>query len=73
MLTNTEKEVLKQIVCGKTNSEISKNLYMSVSTVKTHVSSILYKLNAKNRVLAAVKGYILLNEQEKEKKQEIKK
>ena len=67
MLTNTEKEVLKQIVCGKTNSEISKNLYMSVSTVKTHVSSILYKLNAKNRVLAAVKGYILLNEQEKEK------
>ena len=43
MLTSTEKEVLKQIVCGKTNSEISKNLYMSVSTVKTHVSSILYK------------------------------
>lgn len=68
MLTSTEKEVLKQIVCGKTNSKIAKELYMSVSTVKTHVSSILYKLNAKNRVHAAVKGYILLNEQEKEKK-----
>lgn len=71
MLTSTEKEVLKQIIYGKTNSEIAKELYMSVSTVKTHVSSILYKLNAKNRVLAAVKGYILLNEQE-EKKEEIK-
>ncbi len=72
MLTSTEKEVLKQIVCGKTNSKIAEELYMSVSTVKTHVSSILYKLNAKNRVLVAVKGYILLNEQEEEKKKEIK-
>lgn len=66
MLTNTEKEVLKQIICGKTNSKIAEELYISLSTVKTHVSSILYKLNAKNRVLAAVKGYILLNEQEKQ-------
>ncbi len=72
MLTSTEKEVLKQIVYGKTNSKIAEELYMSLSTVKTHVSSILYKLNAKNRVLAAVKGYILLNEQEEEKKEEIK-
>ena len=72
MLTNKETEVLRQIVEGKINSEIASELYISLSTVKTHVSSILYKLNAKNRVLAAVKGYILLNEQEKEKKQEIK-
>lgn len=68
MLTNKETEVLRQIIEGKINSEIAKELYISLSTVKTHVSSILYKLNAKNRVLAAVKGYILLNEQNEQEK-----
>ncbi len=44
--------MLHSINHGLTNAAIAKQLYVSVSTVKTHVSSILRKLDADNRVQA---------------------
>jgi len=51
-LSSREIDVLQSINLGLSNTAIAINLYISVSTVKTHVSSILRKLNADNRVQA---------------------
>ena len=51
-LTVRELEILHSINLGLSNFAIAANLYISVSTVKTHVSSILRKLDAGNRVQA---------------------
>jgi len=51
-LSSREIDVLQSINLGLSNTAIATNLYISVSTVKTHVSSILRKLNADNRVQA---------------------
>jgi len=51
-LSNREIEILNLIVKKLSNKEISETLYISLSTVKTHISSILLKLNAKNRIEA---------------------
>lgn len=51
-LSAREIDVLQSINKGLSNATISANLYISVSTVKTHVSSILRKLEAENRVRA---------------------
>jgi DNA-binding NarL/FixJ family response regulator len=51
-LSAREIDVLHSINLGLSNATISANLYISVSTVKTHVSSILRKLQAENRVRA---------------------
>ncbi|MCD7807960.1 MAG: response regulator transcription factor [Erysipelotrichaceae bacterium] len=48
-LTIKEKEVLKCIIKGYTNKDISEELVISLSTVKTHVSNIYSKLGVKNR------------------------
>lgn len=53
-LTSREREVLSLIVEGRENNEIAAELVISPETVKTHVSSILEKLEAQNRVQAAV-------------------
>jgi two-component system, NarL family, response regulator LiaR len=53
-LTEREIEVLKLIVEGKTNPEIAGTLYLSSSTVKAHVRSIMNKLAVDDRVQAAV-------------------
>ena len=53
-LTGREREVLSLIVAGRENNEIAAELVISPETVKTHVSSILEKLEAENRVQAAV-------------------
>ena len=53
-LSSREHEVLELIGTGKTNSDIADNLYISIRTVKFHVSSILNKLNVKNRTQAAL-------------------
>ena len=53
-LSNREQEVLDLIAMGKTNSDIAKALFISVRTVKFHVSSILTKLNVRNRTEAAL-------------------
>ena len=54
-LSKREQEVLELIALGKTNNDIAKALYISVRTVKFHVSSILSKLNVRNRTEAALR------------------
>lgn len=51
-LTNREYEVLKKISEGLSNKEIAAALFLSESTIKTHVSNLLVKLNAKRRTQA---------------------
>ena len=53
-LSNRELEVLTLIVEGRTNPEIAAQLYISLSTVKTHIRSIMNKLAVNDRVQAAV-------------------
>jgi DNA-binding NarL/FixJ family response regulator len=53
-LTAREHEVAIAIGLGKSNAEISRELYMSVATVKAHVSRILEKLELNNRVQIAL-------------------
>jgi DNA-binding NarL/FixJ family response regulator len=53
-LTEREREVAVAIGHGKTNAEISRELYMSVATVKAHVSRLLEKLECNNRVQIAL-------------------
>ena len=55
-LTEREYEVLKHLVAGKSNTEIAKELIVSVHTAKAHVCSILQKLCVNDRVQAAVKA-----------------
>jgi DNA-binding NarL/FixJ family response regulator len=53
-LTEREREVAIAIGLGSSNAEISRELYMSVATVKAHVSRILEKLELNNRVQIAL-------------------
>ena len=53
-LSTRELEVLQLIVEGKSNPEIADILYLSLSTVKTNVKSIMNKLAVNDRVQAAV-------------------
>lgn len=56
-LTEREEAVLLATARGLTNSEIGEELYVSVSTVKFHLSSIMAKLGARNRVELAIWAY----------------
>lgn len=51
-ITNREYEVLQHISSGLSNKEIANKLFLSESTIKTHVSNLLVKLNAKRRTQA---------------------
>ncbi len=53
-LSNREREVLGQIVQGRTNREIGERLFISQKTVGVHVGNILSKLGASGRVEAAM-------------------
>ena len=55
-LTERELEVLNHLVAGKSNTEIAKELIVSVHTAKAHVCSILQKMCVNDRVQAAVKA-----------------
>lgn len=53
-LTKRETEVLKLIAQGKSNQEIADELFITLKTVKTHVSNILSKLQVEDRTQAAI-------------------
>ena len=55
-LTDRELQVLKLIAMGKSNTEIAKELFISLHTVKKHVSSVLSKMSVEDRVQVAVKA-----------------
>jgi DNA-binding NarL/FixJ family response regulator len=55
-LTERETEVLRLLADGLDNAEIAQRLYLSPTTVKRHVSSIVAKLGVSNRVQAAIWG-----------------
>jgi DNA-binding NarL/FixJ family response regulator len=56
-LTDREEQVLAAVARGRTNSEISAELYITLSTVKTHIASLMGKLGARNRVEIAMWAY----------------
>jgi DNA-binding NarL/FixJ family response regulator len=49
-LTDRERDVVRLVALGRTNAEIAAEIYVSLSTVKTHLSSVQLKLAARNRV-----------------------
>ncbi|USX51987.1 response regulator transcription factor [Lentzea sp. HUAS12] len=53
-LTDTERNVLKLVGEGLSNTEIGEQLFMATGTVKAHISRILPKLEVTNRVQAAI-------------------
>lgn len=56
LLTYREMEVLRLIVDGYSNAEISEKLFVSIHTVKAHVCNILQKLGVDDRTQAAIKA-----------------
>jgi DNA-binding NarL/FixJ family response regulator len=56
-LTGREEQVLVTVARGRTNTEIADELHISLSTVKTHLGSLMAKLGARNRVEIAMWAY----------------
>ncbi|GMA46945.1 response regulator transcription factor [Tetragenococcus muriaticus] len=56
-LTIREKEVLMLVAEGKSNQEIAEELFITLKTVKTHVSNILAKLEVEDRTQAAIYAF----------------
>ncbi|AQP53063.1 DNA-binding response regulator [Vagococcus penaei] len=56
-LTNREREILLLITEGKSNQDIADELFITLKTVKTHVSNILSKLNVEDRTQATIYAF----------------
>jgi DNA-binding NarL/FixJ family response regulator len=56
-LTGREEQVLASVARGLANAEIAGELYITLSTVKTHIASLMTKLGARNRVEIAIWAY----------------
>ncbi|MGI8335713.1 response regulator [Actinomadura scrupuli] len=56
-LTDREEQILAAVARGRTNSEIGAELHITLSTVKTHITSLMGKLGARNRVEIAMWAY----------------
>jgi DNA-binding NarL/FixJ family response regulator len=56
-LTDREEQVLLTVARGRTNSEIATELRITLSTVKSHIASLMTKLGARNRVEIAMWAY----------------
>jgi DNA-binding NarL/FixJ family response regulator len=56
-LTDREEEVLALVARGRTNAEIASDLFIGLTTAKTHVASLLTKIGARNRVEIAMWAY----------------
>ena len=57
LLTEREVDVLKEIAQGSNNTEIAENLHLAEGTVKTHISRLLFKLQARDRVGLVLTAY----------------
>ena len=53
-LTQREKEVLRLVSLGKNNTEVARELFISLNTVTRHMTNVFSKTGANNRVEAAV-------------------
>ncbi len=56
-LTAREEAVLDLVAAGRMNTEIAEELYLSLSTVKSHISALMTKLCARNRVEIVIWAY----------------
>ncbi|MFJ5991732.1 response regulator [Lentzea sp. NPDC092896] len=56
-LTEREEQVLAAVAGGRTNSEVAGELYITLSTVKSHIASLMAKIGARNRVEMAIWAY----------------
>lgn len=59
VLSPRERETFEAIVRGRSNTEISEELFLAPSTVKSHINSIFSKLGLRDRVHAVILGYEL--------------
>ncbi|MBA2499929.1 MAG: response regulator transcription factor [Chitinophagaceae bacterium] len=55
-LNNREYEVLQLLAKGLSNADIATNLFLSLSTIKTHISNLYFKMDVKSRTQAITKA-----------------
>ncbi|WP_394618630.1 response regulator [Lentzea sp. JNUCC 0626] len=56
-LTDREEQVLAAVASGRTNNEVAGDLHITLSTVKSHLTSLMTKIGARNRVEVAIWAY----------------